>query len=219
MQCAQFVRDGADLCDVGTDHAYLPIYLKLSGKVKNCIAVDINEGPLERARAAVLKFSADDIDVRQSNGLSNVSETEADDFVIAGMGGELIAEIINNAPFLKNSKKHLILQPMTQEDKLRLFLQDSLFDILNEKTVISAKKPYTVILCCYSGERREYSCLFPYIGLISGESESDREYIEKIIQKLSNKLSGYQALNKRDNAAETQMIIEKLKEKENENGL
>lgn len=121
--CADFVRQNARLADIGTDHAYLPLWLCLNGTCPSAIAADINPDPLSRGQAAIMNFNAEHlISTRLSNGLENIGENEADDFVIAGMGGELIAAILDSCTYTKNSEKHFILQPMTKSEVLIKYL-------------------------------------------------------------------------------------------------
>lgn len=121
--CADFVRQNARLADIGTDHAYLPLWLCLNGTCPSAIAADINPDPLSRGQAAIMNFNAEHlISTRLSNGLENIGENEADDFVIAGMGGELIATILDSCAYAKNSEKHFILQPMTKSEVLIKYL-------------------------------------------------------------------------------------------------
>ena len=97
------------------------------------------------------------ISARLSNGLENIAENEADDFVIAGMGGELIAAILDNCTYAKNSEKHFILQPMTKSEVLIKYLFDNGFEILKQDCCTAAGKCYTVLLVCYSGQKHEYT--------------------------------------------------------------
>ena len=85
--CAALVRQGSSLCDVGTDHAYLPIWLLKTGKISRALACDINPGPLEAARRDGEKYGVgEELSFRLSDGLRAVSPQEAEDTVIAGMG-------------------------------------------------------------------------------------------------------------------------------------
>ena len=100
LMCADFVRKDAKLADIGTDHAYLPLWLCLSGKCPSAIAADINPEPLSRGEAAIKNANAENlVKTRLSNGLEKIASGEADDVVIAGMGGELISTILVNCPF------------------------------------------------------------------------------------------------------------------------
>ena len=96
---ADWVPPGARLADVGTDHAYLPVWLRLHGRVVSAIACDLREKPLARARETGRAYGADGIDYRLGNGLEVVEPEEADTIVIAGMGGENIAAILARAPW------------------------------------------------------------------------------------------------------------------------
>ena len=96
---AGWVPPGAKLADVGTDHAYLPVWLTLHGRVVSAIASDLRKGPLERARATGRTYGAEGIDFRLGDGLAFIRPDEADTIVIAGMGGENIAQILAGAPW------------------------------------------------------------------------------------------------------------------------
>ena len=96
QMCADFVPPGAVLADIGTDHAYLPVWLCKSGKIPKAIAADIGQGPLQSAGESIARYQAQDrIETRLSDGLAAFSPGEADTIVIAGMGGELIARILS----------------------------------------------------------------------------------------------------------------------------
>ena len=95
---ADWVPPGARLADIGTDHGYLPVWLRLHGRVASAIACDLREGPLARARETGRTWGADGIDYRLGNGLAVVSPDEADAVVIAGMGGENIAAGLPGPP-------------------------------------------------------------------------------------------------------------------------
>ena len=123
MTCFEMVRGNGTVCDVGTDHALLAAELINSGKCSRVIASDIKEGPLESAENTVEKYGiADRVDLVLSDGLANVPLDGVSDIVIAGMGGETIADIIENCDALRmpeNSEINLVLQPMTKAEILR----------------------------------------------------------------------------------------------------
>lgn len=107
--CAEFVRNGAKLADIGSDHAYLPVWLCQNGKCPSAIAADINPEPLKRGHDTVVEANlTDKIETRLSDGLKSINSGEADDIVIAGMGGELIARIIGDCGFSKDKSKQFI---------------------------------------------------------------------------------------------------------------
>ncbi len=191
--CAQMVRDGAAVADIGTDHAYLPVYLVECGKIHKAIAADVREGPLENAKGNISKNGFDQqIKTVLSDGLEKISPDEADDIVIAGMGGELIIRIISAAAWLKDSSRHLILQPMTRAEQLREYLCSEGFKIVKEKACISLKKTYSVMLCEYDGKKRSCDDRYRYIGMLSEDnSPQAKRYIYVINEKLKKKLRGF----------------------------
>lgn len=200
--CASFVREGTRLADVGTDHAYLPVKLAAEGRVSGAVACDIRKGPLENARTTITMNGVEDI-VKPvlSDGLDNVSSKEADDIVIAGMGGELIARIIEKTQWLFSGDKRLILQPMTRMETLRLFLYQNGFIIEQEKACVSGRKCYSVMLCRYDGIVRECSKEIQYFGLIDGsESDEAAMYVDMIKTKLQKKINGLLRSGKKEEA-------------------
>ena len=132
---ADFVRVGAVLSDVGTDHAYLPIHLLEIGKIKEAVASDVVDGPLEKAAEHVREnpHIADRIKLVKADGLAGIQEYSPTDISVCGMGGELIASIIFHAPFTKDPAVNLILQPMTHAEDLRFFLSKEGYAVLDER--------------------------------------------------------------------------------------
>ena len=113
LSAAEFVRQGARFVDIGTDHAYLPLFLLKSGRVESAICADINEGPLESAKSNAKEAGVtENIDFVLTDGASALSDRGVTDVAICGMGGELIADIIDRAPFLKDANIRLILGPI-----------------------------------------------------------------------------------------------------------
>lgn len=161
-----FVRPGAVVADIGTDHAYLPAALILSGQASAAIAADINPGPLEHAADTVKKYAlSDKISLRETDGLHGLEDSGATDILIFGMGGELIARIINEAPFTRSAQIRLILQPMTKHAELRLWLTDNGFSIRGERLSKAAGKIYQTICAEYTGETTPLSPLEAEFGM------------------------------------------------------
>ena len=142
---ADQVPQGAVLADIGTDHAYLPVWLLLDGRIEHAIAADLREGPLNRARETAEQYKVSGkVSFRLCNGLADIAPDEVDTVAIAGMGGETIASILEAAPWTRNGTL-LLLQPMTSFPDLRLWLQQYGYNI--EKETITKEG------------RRLYSCL------------------------------------------------------------
>jgi tRNA (adenine22-N1)-methyltransferase len=188
---ASFVRNNVKVVDIGTDHAYLPVWLELSNICSSCIAADIKRGPLERAENTVKKYNANTVKLRLSDGLTEIFPQEADDIIIAGMGGELIISIINNCKWLNDSSKHLILQPMTAQDELRQGLYEHGFEIQSEAVAKETNKLYVIMSVQYCGFKFTPDKLFCVAGkLFESDDPYAREYIESKIEKLQKKAAG-----------------------------
>lgn len=162
---AAFVRPGSRLADVGTDHALLPCALVATGHCPGAIATDIRRGPTEAARRSVVSAGLSDrIDVRLGDGLSTVRAEEVEDIVIAGMGGETIAAILEAASWIHDPRYRLILQPMTRAERLRRYLFEDGFAILEESPVKDGHHHYTVLCVEYTGNRYTPDEAACYVG-------------------------------------------------------
>ncbi|MGN0478205.1 MAG: class I SAM-dependent methyltransferase [Hominenteromicrobium sp.] len=190
--CADFVRPGARLADIGTDHGYIPIALLQSGKVPFAVASDINPGPLKSAEQHAAQYAAADrMRFVLCDGLHGVEPSEADDIVIAGMGGELILRIIGETPWLCTPEKHLVLQPMTTAAQLRTGLLERGFEIEREEAVYDEKKIYSVLSVFYTGVRQtDVPLLLAYMGKIQPGSLNSARYARSVEHNISNKIKG-----------------------------
>lgn len=142
---ADWVPQGAAFADVGTDHAYLPVWLVLQGRVSHAIASDLRKGPLERAKMTGRTYGAEGIDYRLGNGLETVQPHEADTIAIAGMGGENIASILEAAPWTADGTHTLLLAPHTKAEQLRRYLMEHGYTILREALVRDRGTLYPVM--------------------------------------------------------------------------
>ena len=172
---ASFVRRDVKIADIGTDHAMLPVWLVQHGAV-DVIAADINENPLRFARETIEYYKAEGVSLVVSDGLKSIPPV--DDVIVAGMGGELIADIVCGCNFL-DRRPHFILQPMTRDFVLRRRLYAEGFEILREKTAVAGGKTYTVMLCIYTGRRCEISEGFAFLG-----KNRDERYLAKQLSTL-----------------------------------
>jgi tRNA (adenine22-N1)-methyltransferase len=147
-QVASFVPHGAKLLDVGSDHAYLPIYLIESGVIEDAIAGEVVKGPYQSAVDNVaLEGLSDAIEVRLANGLDAFSEEDGvAAIVVAGMGGRLIADILEAGKTKLASVERLILQPNNNEDHLRQWLVANGFAITHERIMTEAGKRYEMLV-------------------------------------------------------------------------
>ncbi len=190
--CAEFVRPDSRPADIGTDHAYLPVWLCRNGICPSAIAADINPEPLKRGRETVVQAGMSGVvELRLSDGLSAIGEGEADDIIIAGMGGELIAKIIADCPYAKRGDLRFILQPMTRSEALIKYLCSEGFEIIRQDCCEASGKVYTVLCVSFSGKPQPCGELFPYTGRLKpAENEMHRRFIEKNISRLRKMAAG-----------------------------
>lgn len=167
--CAGFVRKGGIVADIGTDHAYLPISLVLRGIAAMAYASDINEEPIRSAQRNISSYRLNEkIITFTADGLEKIPSDKVDDIIVAGMGGDNIASIIDRAKWLKNDRYRLILQPMSRASRLREYLFKNGFCIIAEKAVREANRIYTVIYAKYSEIDIEYDDYDIYAGRLEG---------------------------------------------------
>ena len=159
--------DNLTAIDVGCDHAKLAIYLVQSRICRHVTASDINEGPVNAARENVSRRTmmgtplSEYIDIVLTDGLSGLENVGANRIFILGMGGEVISGILDRADFIRSDenkgKIKFILQPMTSEDKLRVYLCENGYNILDEEMVEDKGRIYAVMSVCFDGVKREYT--------------------------------------------------------------
>lgn len=191
---ANFVREGKRLADIGCDHGYVPVSLVLSGKIKFAVASDINEGPLDSCRRLVKKYRLENkIKCVLSDGLENISLDDVDDILIAGVGGILIYEILDNCDFEKLKEKHIILNPMTHPEDARRWLYDNGFEIDNDIIIKDGKHYYNVLDAYYKNKSNSYCPADYYLGNI--RDFSNKEYFVHLLNYLKNKQKGKFELN------------------------
>ena len=145
---ASFVPQGSILLDVGSDHAYLPIELVERGQIEGAIAGEVVEGPYQSAVKNVESHGLKEkIQVRLANGLAAFEEEDQVTVItIAGMGGRLIATILEEGLDKLSNIQRLILQPNNREDDLRIWLQDNGFQIVAESILEEAGKFYEILV-------------------------------------------------------------------------
>lgn len=197
---AELVPRGAHFADIGTDHAYLPVWLILHGVIKSAIAADLRRGPLERARETAKKYSVSEkMDFRLCDGLTGLREGEADTIAIAGMGGETIANILTAAPWSRGDGITLILQPMSSQPDLRLWLAENGYTIERECLAREEKNIYTVMLV----KAGVMEPLTP-AELWAGRQSNDclrGEFLDRMADKARRALEGQRVAVRKDEAS------------------
>lgn len=186
---ADQVPQGAAFADIGTDHAYLPVWLLLNGRIEHAIAADLREGPLNSARETVEQYGVSKrVSFRLCNGLADISANEVDTIAIAGMGGETIASILEAAPWTKDGKL-LLLQPMTSFPDLRLWLQKNGYNIEKETIAKEGRRLYSC-LTVRAGHMDELTPAELWVGRQSSDSLRG-EFLAMMGGKIERALNGH----------------------------
>ncbi|WP_232695350.1 tRNA (adenine(22)-N(1))-methyltransferase [Brevibacillus daliensis] len=144
---ASYCPQDAIIADIGSDHALLASYLLVKHEARFVIAGELNEGPYQAAVRQIASLTAKDhASVRKGDGLAVLEPNEAEVICIAGMGGQLIASILNNGITKLGKVKRLILQPNVGEDSLRRWLYDHGFQLVAEEILEEDGIIYEIIV-------------------------------------------------------------------------
>ena len=182
---ASFVTDGNVLADVGTDHGYIPIYLLQEKRIKKAIAMDINAGPLQRAKEHIALYGLKDyIETRLSDGVAALTPGEVDTVLVAGMGGGLVMHILEEGKEVCRQAKELVLQPQSELERVRAYLWSNGYVILEENMILEDEKFYPMMRVAYENvvdmEHAE-NLLFCRYGkhLLEQKHSVLKEYLER----------------------------------------
>lgn len=222
LQCiADLVPHGARLADVGTDHGYLPVWLLQRGRIAQAIASDINAAPLEHARRTAADCGVR-LDLRLCAGLDAIAPDEADTLVIAGMGGETILTILQNAAWDWRGVT-LLLQPMTKAELLRRALPGLGLRTVSERLVRDKGTIYAVLtVTAGDGAPPTNAEAWCGAGLLHDPLYGD--YARDRAEKLTRAAAGLRQARTRDEAliasleADAAALMEQIKEWEDANG-
>ena len=188
-------RENVTVCDVGTDHGILPIELILNKKSPRCIMTDISAPSLEKgvknAKAAGVGKS---ISAYNTNGTLGVELEDKMDFIIAGMGAELIAQILMQDERLKNPDYGFVLQPMSKAEYLRTFLSENGFETECEVKVLACNRIYPIIRATYRAKAEKINDIQRYLGYgFDPNRDLDFKYAEKVLCSLGVRLKGLES--------------------------
>ncbi len=181
------------LADVGTDHAYIPMYAVMKGVCCKALATDIRIGPVKIAERNIRRCGLEErIEVRLGPGLGPVACGEADTAVIAGMGGLLINEILQDSLEKARGIKSLILQPMNAVELVRKWLYEEGFAIHEELLVSEGKKLYNIICAGWEGSSASRDDYELYIGreLLHSSDPLLGEYLLRKLNQLNIMIDG-----------------------------
>ena len=143
---ADLLSEGLRVADVGTDHGYIPIYLVETGKSPSAFAMDINKGPILRAKEHIEAHGLEEkIMVRLSDGVKALGVGECESVIIAGMGGALAIKIMEEGREVFQSLKEFVLQPQSELEKVRQYLCAHDYCVVAEDMVLEDGKFYPMM--------------------------------------------------------------------------
>ncbi len=190
---ADFIKPCDTMADIGTDHAYLPVWLCLNNRCESAIAADVNQGPLDRATETVSRFHLQEkISLRLGSGADPLTPGEADAIVIAGMGGLLIGELLMANPQVFQAAKQIYLQPMSSIPELRESLYHMGYTIQEEILVPEEDKLYHILSVKQQPEKEPLSTFDFILGkeLCDAKPPHFKEYLNREKARLDKKLTG-----------------------------
>lgn len=199
---------------MGCDHGYLGIHLLKTGVVKHVIATDLREKPLEKAREnARLYGTADHMDFFVADGLSAVSPGQVDAIIIAGMGGDNIAAILEAAPWVRDPQYTLILQPQTSGNDLRRYLGKAGFSIQAERLVRDGGFLYFAMVVRFGGGKplspgQQYLSL----PLLTSGDPLLPDYFDRVLTALARTVSGIRAGGDEEKLIYYQRALDEVRE-------
>ena len=152
----ELAGQGETLCDVGCDHAHVPIRLLQTGRYVRAIGMDVIEGPLGKAGGNLALYGLSDrVQLRKSDGLDAYLAGEAQTLVIAGMGGTLMEDILLREPEKTKSFSALVLGPQSDPDKVRAAVRKLGFMIEDERLIYEDGKYYPVLRAVSEKEKKD----------------------------------------------------------------
>ncbi|MBQ3379896.1 MAG: SAM-dependent methyltransferase [Clostridia bacterium] len=200
--------------DIGCDHAQLAVSLYLSGKASHVFASDIREGPLRAARENLARFKCEaGVSTLLSAGLDGVIDKNVEVYIIAGMGGETIAEIIDAHKAAFTGRETFVLQPQSSVEDLRRYLYKNGFVIDDERLAFEQGHLYTAMRAHFSGSARECEEVYYYIGkqLFHNRDPLLFELIERRIREHEKIKDGLLRAGQNEKAHKTERLIEDMK--------
>lgn len=191
--CASMLEKNCRAADIGADHGYLAIYLLKEGIAQSVIAADLREQPLSKARRNARRFGAENaITFLCTDGLHDIRPDAIDSVICAGMGGDCIIHILQEAPWLKDARYTLVLQPQSAAQALRAYLAGEGFSLERETIAKDGRFYYTVLRARFTGERRRLTPGQQYVSpqLLKSGSEHLGAYLERLENSLRVTVKG-----------------------------
>lgn len=193
------ITKGNIVADVGCDHAYTSIYLCKENIAPKVIAMDVNRGPLARAKEHVEEAGLiDSISLRLSDGLEKLSPNEVDTVLLCGMGGLLMIKILSDYKEITKTVKELVLQPQSEVAQVRHFLHKEGYEIEKEHILKEDGKFYVVMRAVPKVQVQSYEeeCHYLYGKLLIEEKS---EILKEFLQREYNlKMEVWEALQEKE---------------------
>ena len=210
LTVANMVTKGNVVADIGTDHGYLPIYLVQNNISDHVIAMDVNKGPLNKAFHNIEQLHLESkIDIRLSDGLDNLEKNEANTVTICGMGGKLIAKILESGKDKISQDIELILSPQSEIQLFREYLLLNKYRIMKEDMLIDDSKFYVIIKCKLDAVESEAiqndACLKYGKYLLEHKNNTLKEYLIK-------EQKGYLKIRKNVDDCNSELAEQRIKE-------
>lgn len=209
---ADYVPAGAVVADIGTDHAYLPIFLIEAGISNKVIATDLRTGPLAAAlRTVEERRLGDCIELRLGDGLQPLAPGDAEVLVLAGMGGKAIKEILTAGAGVLNDVRRLVMQPMSEAGQLRIWLVENNWKIVDEKLICEGEHLYQIVVA-EPGRELFTEQLYLELGprLIESKDPLLEVYLERIIARCRRALKGAAAGKSSASQEKARLLQDKL---------
>lgn len=214
---ASFVTKDKKIADIGTDHGYIPVYLLKNNIIPFAILADINRGPLENARKEVRHSGLENkTDLRCGSGIEVLEKGEVDEIIIAGMGGMLIADILEAKKEVAQNAEKLILQPMQAQEELRKYLLNNGYEIMEEALENEDFRIYEIMTAKYTGKNNiPKDEIYYEVGekLLKDKNDLFKEFVNKKIKSnksILNKLEGIESETISEKRKEIEIKIKKL---------
>lgn len=204
--------------DIGTDHGHLPVYLVKHKGLTHVIATDVNQDPLNKARLVIQRHKLQhQIELRLGDGLTILQAGETVTIVMAGMGGLLISELLENSPAIAHNTEKIILQPVQSAKELRQYLLENGYEITREKLVLEKQRFYEIICARYGNKpKRDIDPLVFEIGefIQNQDPAVSKAFLKRKIRLTEGKKRGIlksETVNE-EKVKEVERMLEKLKE-------
>lgn len=210
---AKYIPDGSSLADIGSDHAYLPCHVVRSGKVPYAVAGEVAEGPFQSAKKQVQQEElTEKVQVRKGDGLQVIKPGEVECITIAGMGGALIASILENGKEKLTNVKRLVLQPNLSAISIRKWLLESGWGLVGEEILEEDGKIYEVLIAEKGEPKKPYAMTDLSAGLLLGPflmNEKTPVFLTKWRSELNN---WKRILQQLESASESEDTVKKREE-------